>query len=65
MTDFQAVDQYLQDHLQESINELSRLVAQPSVSAQNWGLEECAGLVGEMLAQRGFRVEIVPTGGAP
>ena len=49
----------------ESIAELSRLCTQPSVSAQNWGLRECAQLVGEMLEKRGFKVDIIPTGGAP
>ena len=33
------VDAYLDAHLDESVAELSRLCAQPSVSAQNWGLE--------------------------
>lgn len=56
---------YLEAHLMESIAELSQLVAQPSVSAQNWGLRECAVLVGEMIRQRGFAVEIFETGGAP
>lgn len=65
MTDFAATDKYLDDHLDESIAELSRLVAQPSVDAQNWGMAECAGLVGEMLNSRGFSVEILPTDGAP
>src|SRR5512146_290807 len=59
------IDRYLEEHLDESIAELSTLCAQPSVSAQNWGLDECAALVGEMLRKRGFKVEIVPTGGAP
>ena len=54
MTDFAKLDEYLEDHLDESIAELSRLVAQPSVGAQNWGMEECAELVAEMLRQRGF-----------
>lgn len=65
MTDYAKVDQYLEDHLQESLNELSQLCAQPSVSAQNWGLGECASLVGSMLRQRGFEVQILETGGAP
>ena len=42
MTTYQAVDRYLKAHFDESIAELSRLCAQPSVSAQNWGLVECA-----------------------
>ncbi len=65
MTDYQKVDAYLEAHLDESLAELSRLVAQPSVGAQNWGLQECAALVGEMLARRGFKVEIIETAGAP
>ena len=65
MTDYRGIDQYLEGHLQESIQELSRLCAQPSVSAQNWGLVECAQLVGQMLEKRGFAVKIFETGGAP
>jgi acetylornithine deacetylase/succinyl-diaminopimelate desuccinylase-like protein len=65
MTDFTPIDSYLNDHLFESIAELSRFAAQPSVAAQNWGLAECAELVGKMLRQRGFTVEIMATGGAP
>jgi len=65
MTDLDRIDQYLDTHLNDSISELSALCAQPSVGAQNWGLEECARLVGSMLERRGFQVEIFPTGGAP
>lgn len=65
MTDFTRIDAYLEEHLDNSILELSRLVAQPSVGAQNWGLRECAELVGEMLQARDFQVEIMPTEGAP
>jgi acetylornithine deacetylase/succinyl-diaminopimelate desuccinylase-like protein len=65
MTDFAMLDLYLEKHLDESIAELSRLVAQPSVGAQNWGMVECAELVAGMLRQRGFSVQVMPTGGAP
>ena len=65
MPDMKRIDSYLDSHLDQSVAELSRLCTQPSVSAQNWGLKECAALVGEMLKQRGFTVEILPTGGAP
>ncbi len=65
MSDYAKIDAYLQNNLDASIAELSRLVAQPSVAAQNWGLQECAALVGDMLTRRGFNVEILPTGGAP
>jgi acetylornithine deacetylase/succinyl-diaminopimelate desuccinylase-like protein len=65
MKDFEAIDQFLAEKLDESITELSRLVAQPSVGAQNWGLEECAHLVAGMVKKRGFQTQIIPTGGAP
>lgn len=65
MAEYSKVDAYLESHLDESITELSRLVAQPSVGAQNWGLQECAALVAEMLQKRGFLTEIMPTEGAP
>jgi acetylornithine deacetylase/succinyl-diaminopimelate desuccinylase-like protein len=65
MSDYAKLDSYLIKHLDESIAELSRLVTQPSVGAQNWGMQDCAALVGEMLQKRGFSVEILPTGGAP
>ena len=60
-----SIDTYLETHLDKSIAELSRLVAQPSVAAQNWGLVECSNLVGQMLQQRGFEVEVLATEGAP
>jgi acetylornithine deacetylase/succinyl-diaminopimelate desuccinylase-like protein len=65
MTETRRIDQYLEEHLEGSIAELSSLCAQPSVAAQMWGMEECANLVGEMLRKRGFEVEIMPTNGAP
>ncbi len=65
MSEINSIDKYLESHLTESINELSRLCAQPSVAAQKWGMDDCANLVGEMLRKRGFFVEILPTGGAP
>jgi acetylornithine deacetylase/succinyl-diaminopimelate desuccinylase-like protein len=65
MPNYSHTDKYLEQHMDDSIAELSRLCAQPSVAAQNWGLVECAALVGEMLQKRGFTVEILPTAGAP
>lgn len=65
MNPFNKTDAYLETHLNESIAELSKLVSQPSVAAQNWGLIECAELVRDMLQRRDFSVEIMSTGGAP
>ena len=65
MYDYTNLDAYLDSHLDESIAELSKLVAQPSVGAQNLGVKECAELVAGMLRKRGFATEIMPTEGAP
>ena len=65
MNDYSKIDAYLLEHLDQSIAELCTLVAQPSVGAQKWGMQECAALVGKMLEARGFAVEILPTAGAP
>lgn len=65
MIDYAKSDYFLEEHLDESIHELARLVAQPSVAAQNWGMKECAEMVREMLSRRGFNTEIMQTDGAP
>lgn len=65
MIDYTQIDRFIDANLDRSIAELSRLCAQPSVSAQSLGMEACANLVSDMLAQRGFQVEIMPTAGAP
>ncbi len=59
------VDAWLDAHRDESIAELSRLVAVPSVGAQGRGLEEGAALVADMLRRRGFATQVLPSGGAP
>jgi len=65
MSEYNEIDSYLEKNLEKSLAELSKLVAQPSVGAQNWGLKECATLVGEMLKERSFDVQIMETEGAP
>ncbi len=56
-----AVRQYIDDHLEETLEELKRLTAQPSVSAQNQGILECAEMVAQELTKAGFQAEIMPT----
>src|SRR5512133_508263 len=65
MSEYSKLDSYLEQNLDKSLDELSRLVAQPSVGAQNLGLKECAALVGEMLKARGFEIQVMETAGAP
>jgi acetylornithine deacetylase/succinyl-diaminopimelate desuccinylase-like protein len=65
MPDLKAVDAHIESHLDSSLDELARLVAIPSVGAQNRGLGECAALVAELLRARGFATEVLPSDGAP
>lgn len=65
MSDIARVDAWIEEHLDESLAELGRLVAQPSIAAQNLGMQECAALVAGMLERRGFAVELAPAGGGP
>lgn len=65
MTDTNKLDQYLEQNLHTSIEELKTFVAQPSVSAKKQGQPECAGLVADALEKRGFQVTVHPTEGAP
>lgn len=63
--DYTQIDDYLHQHFNESIAELSSLVAQPSISAEKEGIEECARLLHEIFLKRGFNSELHDTTGAP
>ncbi len=65
MADIKAVDAAIKERTDQSLEELARFCAQPSVAAQGLGMEPCAELVKEMLAARGFEVQILPTAGFP
>ncbi len=56
-----ATRQHIDDHLEETIDELKRLAAQPSVSAQRLGVRECGEMVVGMLRDAGFEADLVPT----
>jgi acetylornithine deacetylase/succinyl-diaminopimelate desuccinylase-like protein len=59
------IDAYIDAHVDSFIERLRTLVNQPSVAAENLGIEECAALVAEMLREQGHHVEVMPTGGSP
>jgi len=65
MSEYQKIDTYLERNLDKSLDELGKLVSQPSISAQGIGLKECASLVADMLRARGFTADIMDTDGAP
>ncbi len=62
---YEQLDAYIAAHLDGWVAELSELCAQPSVSAQHLGIDECAALTAELLRRRGFRAEVMPTAGHP
>ena len=59
------VDQHIEEHLDDALNELSILCRQPSVAAQGAGITECSELVAGLLRRRGFTVQVLPSGGSP
>jgi len=65
MSDYKKIDAYLEKNFEQSLEELKRYVRQPSISAQNLGLKECAQIVKDMLEKRGFKAQVMTTEGAP
>ncbi|HEX5692461.1 MAG TPA: M20/M25/M40 family metallo-hydrolase [Roseiflexaceae bacterium] len=59
------IDAYIDEHVDDTIAELAKLCAVPSVSAQHLGIDACAALVADMLRKRGFEAEVVPSAGHP
>ena len=59
------IDARIEATLDYWIEQLSRLCAQPSISAQRLGIDECAELVATMLREEGYAADILPTGGSP
>lgn len=62
---FQAINRYIDEHLDGWVAELSELCAVPSVSARHEGIEECAALVTELLNRRGLQARMEVTTGHP
>ncbi len=53
------VSQYIDAHYEEFLHDLARLVRQPSVSARQEGMEECAELVEQMMRDAGLSTKIL------
>lgn len=61
----QAAFDWIDAHRDEAIADLQRLVQQPSVSAQDVGLEACARLTVELMQKDGLDARAYPTPGGP
>jgi acetylornithine deacetylase/succinyl-diaminopimelate desuccinylase-like protein len=59
------IDHFIATNVDTFIDQLARLCAQPSISAQSIGIDTCAELVATMLQEQGFAAEVAPTGGHP
>ncbi|TLX94100.1 MAG: acetylornithine deacetylase, partial [Thaumarchaeota archaeon] len=55
-------DRYIDKNMPALISDLQKLIRQPSVSAKNLGLEECATLVVQIMNKAGIKAEILQIG---
>lgn len=60
-----AFDTYVDNHAERFLEELKTMAAQPSVAAQNWGMDDMAAIVLERLRDLGAEVSLVSAAGAP
>src|SRR5215207_5167670 len=61
----QAISAYVDEHAEPMLEQLKTLVRQPSISAQDVGVKECAELLAEMMRADGIDTQILPTAGQP
>ena len=50
---------YVDTHMDDLVSDLQMLIRQPSISAKNEGIEECANLVQKLLIDSGIKSEIL------
>ncbi len=64
-TMYESVTKFIDDNLDNSIEDLKTLCWIPSVAAKNEGLEETSALVDKMLKDVGLETKVHETSGAP
>jgi acetylornithine deacetylase/succinyl-diaminopimelate desuccinylase-like protein len=52
-------ENYVDKNFSSLVSDLQKLIQQPSVSAKNLGLEECAGLIVQMMKKSGIHTEML------
>lgn len=62
---WERIDRFVEENTEYFLRQLARLCAQPSVSAQDLGIGECAELVASMLVEEGYEAEVLPSAGNP
>jgi acetylornithine deacetylase/succinyl-diaminopimelate desuccinylase-like protein len=63
--DLTQVYRYVDQEAERLIQDLCDLLAQPSISAQDVGMRECAHQLAAMMGDSGIASEVLPTGGYP
>jgi len=63
--DLEKIYNYIDVNSKKFIEDLTRLVKQPSVSAKNEGIQQCAQLVEKMMKETGLHTKILENGGNP
>lgn len=61
----ESVFRYIEENKERFIEEVLELVSQPSISARNEGLEECAELLKDRMEKMGIRTNVIHSGGPP
>ncbi len=56
---------WIEEHKEEAVATLQQFCRQPSVSTQNWGMEDMAEMVAAHLRELGAETMVVPTAGYP
>ncbi|MCL0087628.1 M20/M25/M40 family metallo-hydrolase [Dehalococcoidia bacterium] len=59
------VYEYIEANWLDAIDDLKRLLSQPSISAQGTGIQEAAALTAGLLQEYGMPSRILPTPGGP
>src|SRR5436309_11463190 len=60
-----AISAYVDEHAESMLEQLKVLVRQPSISAQDLGVKECAELLAGMMRADGIDTRVMPTAGQP
>lgn len=64
-TDLEAILAACRERQERDLADLCRLIAQPSISAQNVGVRECADLFMKILTEAGLTARLMPTAAHP
>lgn len=65
MNETTETDSHIEGHLSQTLDQLARLVAQPSVASRSQGMQECAELVARLLEDTGFTARLIPSSTFP